>query len=120
MPDRALVQAFIALVERGAYVEAMERFYAEDATMRENQQPPRTGLATLIEGERAFLARIASIRALPVERWLVDGDQVVINWVFEITAKDGGVKRMDELAIQTWRDGKIVREQFYYDPVSIV
>lgn len=46
---------------------------------------------------------------------LVDGDNVVIRWVFRMTAHDGSVRRMDELALQTWREGRIVAEQFYYD-----
>jgi hypothetical protein len=33
-----------------------------------------------------------------------------------MTAADGTVRRLDELALQTWRDDKIVEEQFYYDP----
>jgi ketosteroid isomerase-like protein len=120
MPSRAVVEAFIATVVSGQHVEAIERFYAEDASMRENQQPPREGRDVLVAHERAALARMAAINTLPVERWLLDGDRVVINWVFEITDKDGRTRRMDELSIQDWDGAKIVREQFYYDPASIV
>jgi ketosteroid isomerase-like protein len=119
MPDRERVQAFIATVERGEYVEAIERFYAENASMQENGGEPRVGRDTLVAGERAMLGRVTAIRTLPVERWLVDGDRVVINWVFEITDVEGKVKRMDELALQEWRGDRIVRERFYYDPASI-
>ena len=47
---------------------------------------------------------------------VVDGDLVVINWVFDITERNGKRYVLDELAIQRWRDDKIVEEQFYYDP----
>lgn len=115
MPDRETVQAFIAMVEAGQYVEAIEQYYAEDAWMQENLGVRRDGREALVEAERAVLQRFRSIRTRKVERWLVDGDQVVINWVFEFEDRRGGFSRLDELALQTWKDGKIVAERFYYD-----
>ncbi|HEY3812206.1 MAG TPA: nuclear transport factor 2 family protein [Caulobacteraceae bacterium] len=119
MPDRALVEAFIATVVSGRHAEAIEDFYAEDASMQENHGAPRVGRDVLVAHERAFLARMAKIVTHPVERWLLDGDRVVINWVFEVTDKDGVTRRLDELAIQLWGGDKIVREQFYYDPGAL-
>ena len=119
MPDRAIVEAFIATVVSGRHVEAIEDFYTEDASMQENHNPPRVGRDGLVAHEKAALARMKAIVTHPVERWLLDGDRVVINWRFDITAQDGVTRRMDELSIQDWVGDKIVREQFYYDPASV-
>ncbi len=119
MPDRAVVKAFIAAVVSGRHAEAIEEFYAETASMQENLGPPREGRDVLVAHEKAFLARMANVVTHPVERWLLDGDRVVINWVFDITGQDGVTRRMDELSIQLWEGDKVVREQFYYDPASI-
>ena len=119
MPARETVQALIALVERGKYVEAIEQFYADDASMQENNQPPRKGLDVLVKRERGVMASFKSIRTLPVETFLVDGDHVVIRWVFEFTRSDGKVLRMDELALQRWRGDKVVEERFFYDPAQM-
>src|SRR5262249_37303908 len=117
MPSRQTVDAFIALVEQGQYIEALERYYAPDATMQENQDEPRGGLDALIAGERQVMAAFhPSTR--PVVRALVDGDLVMINWVFEFTAQNGETVVMDELALQRWAGDKIVTEQFYYDPAQ--
>ena len=116
MPSRERVQQLIALVERGRYVEALLAFYAEDATMQENNQPPRVGLETLVKHEQGVIAAFSEVRTLPVQSFLVDGDHVVINWVFEFVGKDGRKLRMDELAHQVWRGERIIRERFYYDP----
>ena len=43
MPSKQIVEAFIAAVVSGLHVEAIERFYAPDATMQENLNPPRQG-----------------------------------------------------------------------------
>ena len=119
MPSRERVNAFVATVRAGRYVEAIADFYADAATMRENQGPERAGRDTLIANEKAMLGsmrRVETTRADPV---MVDGDRVAIGWTFEFTGQDGAVRRMSELALQTWRGDHIVEEQFFYDPAQM-
>ena len=119
MPARERVLALVAMVEQGKFVEAIEEFYAEDATMQENNAAPRGGRDKLVEGERRTLATHQAARTLPGSSFLLDGDQVVIHWVFEFTRMDGTSFRMDELARQRWRGDRIVEERFYYDPAQL-
>ena len=119
MPTRERVAALIKRVEEGKFVEALQEFYADDATMQENGKPPREGLKKLIEHERGVMAAFTEIRTLPATTWLVDGDNVVVNWVFEFTRPDGTRFRMDELALQRWRGDRIAQERFYYDPTAL-
>jgi hypothetical protein len=119
MPSRATVQAFIALVEQGEYVKAIEDYYHPDASMQENGLPPRVGRQTLIEHEKAVLAGLKAMRTRRVETFLVDADRVVINWVFEMTGPDGNMRVFDELALQIWDGDRIRRERFYYDPAQL-
>lgn len=119
MPSRDRVSALIALVERGEYVKAIEDFYHPGASMQENGQPSRVGRETLIAHERQILAGLQSMRTRRVETWLVDGDRVVINWVFEMTGPDGVTRVMDEMALQAWDGDRIATERFYYDPAQI-
>ena len=119
MPSRERVAALIARVEQGKYVEALQEFYADDATMQENGNPPRVGLKALVAHERGVMEAFKEIRTLPVKAWLVDGDRVVINWVFEFTRPDGTRLRMDELAHQLWRGDRVAEERFYYDPAQL-
>ena len=116
MPARARVQALIALVEQGKYVEAIEQFYALDASMQENNAAPRKGRDALVTHERHMMATFKSMRTLPVETYVVEGDHVVIRWVFEFTRPDGKVLRLDEVALQRWRGDEVVEERFFYDP----
>jgi ketosteroid isomerase-like protein len=112
------VRDLIAMVAEGKFVEAIERFYAEDATMQENQGAVRSGLQTLLENERNVLRAVPDIRLETVGSYVVDGDRAAINWIFRYTDPRGRQIRLDELAYQEWRDGKIVRERFYYDPAQ--
>jgi ketosteroid isomerase-like protein len=118
MPTRERVQALIDLVERGRYVEALESFYHDDASMQENLDPPRHGLDTLIKGERRVMAAHRDIRTRPVQTVLLDGDRVVINWIFDFLDHEGRAFTLDELAFQLWRGERIIEERFYYDPAQ--
>jgi len=119
MPSRQTVEDFVAMVESGDHVGAIERYYHEEASMQENGGAPRAGRDLLIANEKAALARLAEMRTLPAQRVFVDGDHVAINWIFEMVSKDGTVRRLDEIALQEWRGEKIIRERFYYDPAAM-
>lgn len=118
MPSRQRVKDFTSLVESGAHVEAIEQFYTEDASMQENSHPPRKGLAVLVAHERAALASLREMRTLPARSVLLDGDTVVIHWIFEYVTQAGETFRMEELAHQIWRGDKILQERFFYDPAQ--
>ena len=113
---RQRVEALIAMAEQGKFLEAIEEFYAEDATMQENHRPPRVGLRALLENERRVLAALKEIRVNRAESFLVDGDRSAINWVYFFVDVKGREIPRNEVAYQVWRDGKIVEERFYYDP----
>lgn len=116
MPSPADVQAFIADVLSEDHAGAIARWYAEDASMQENQAPPRVGRDALIEGERRMLAQMAAVKSELLAPPLIDGDQVAIRWRFTFTTKDGRALSQEEVAWQAWKDGKIWRETFFYDP----
>lgn len=119
MPARETVEAFVAQVLRGEHVEAIRDWYADDASMRENQDAPRLGRETLMEGERQTLARQAEVKAELVSPVIVDGDRVAIHWRFTFVSKKGHTASFEEIAWQEWRGDKVWREQFFYDPAQM-
>ena len=116
MPSPETLERFIALVEANDHVEAIEHFYTADATMQENDLPPRAGRDALVANERRALARARSVRSQCVRPVFVNGDRVVIRWVFQFELLEGSTIRMDELAYQRWEGERIVEEKFFYDP----
>jgi hypothetical protein len=115
MPSQAAVDAFVAHVLSDDHVGAIEAWYADDATMQENQEPPRVGRAALVAGEQQMLARFAGVRSELLAPPLVNGDQVAIRWRFTFTTRSGRELAMEEVAWQTWTGDKIWRETFFYD-----
>ena len=120
MPERNRVAAFLRAVESGDHVKAIEDFYHEDASMRENNREPRRGRALLMAHEAAALKRSARVDTHPARTCLVDGDNVAIHWTFDFVDAAGGMRRMEEVALQRWRGDRIAEECFFYDPAAIL
>ncbi|HSX95519.1 MAG TPA: nuclear transport factor 2 family protein [Hydrogenophaga sp.] len=118
MPSPDTLARFIARVEQNAHVEAIEEFYAPDASMQENLSPPRVGRDALIANEAKAMARTKSVQSWCVGPVFVNGDLVVIRWRFRFESHDGLIRELEELAYQEWRGERIFKEQFFYDPAQ--
>ena len=119
MPSPATLERFIARVEQNAHAEAIAEFYTEGASMQENHSPPRVGRDTLVTRERQVLAKAKSVESTCVRPVLVNGNVVVIRWIFRFEWMDGSTTRMEELAWQRWEGERIAEEQFFYDPAQL-
>ena len=119
MPSRAIVEDFIATIERGEFLEAIPKFYAEDMTAQENNLPPRIGREAQIANETGALQRMRFDK-IKVQSYVHDGDRVAIHYDFEMTLSDGsgGRLEMQEIAYQLWRGDHIVSERYFYDPAQ--
>jgi hypothetical protein len=117
MPSRETVEAFIASVVGGDHVRAIADYYHENASMQENLQTPRQGRAHLMAHEAKVLER-TKMHTHPNPLFLVDGDHVVINWIFDATAKGGITRRLNEPALQRWDGDRIAVKRFVYDTGS--
>jgi hypothetical protein len=120
MPSAQTLERFIARVESNAHVQAIEEFYTEGASMQENTNPPRVGRDKLVASERATLSRVRSVQSRCVLPVFVDGDRVVVRWIFRFEGSDGRVRELEELAYQRWEGERIAQEQFFYDPSQFV
>jgi hypothetical protein len=118
MPTIQTLERFIARVESNAHAEACEEFYTADSSMQENQEPPRVGRDAHVANERRVLGRARHVRSQCVRPVFVEGDRVVIRWIFDFEWLDGSVTHMEELAYQRWDAERIAEETFFYDPAQ--
>jgi len=119
MPAAETLERFIALVEANAHAEAIEQFYAPDASMQENQSEPRVGRDRLVANERRILAKASTVSSRCVRPVFVNGDYVVIRWIFSFEWLDGTKSRMEELAYQRCVGERVQQETFFYDPAQL-
>ena len=111
------VYDLVSYVRQGRIMDAMTEFYADDVVMQENNNPPTVGLAANLERERAFVAAVRRWNAFAVDAVAVDEARrkTLVQYRYELETTDGQTLRFDQVAVQTWRAGKIVHEKFYYD-----
>ena len=119
MSIKPQVLDLISLVESGKMLEAMTKYYGDNVAMQENISPPTVGFAENYAREQAFYGSLRALKFTLVSV-VVEDDRAAVNWVFDYTTADGKQYRMDEIAIQTWRNGKIVHERYIYDTASLV
>ncbi len=120
MPTPETLKRFIARVEQNAHAEAIEEFYTQNASMRENQADPRVGRDLHVANEGKVLARARSVQSRCIRPVFADGDHVVIRWIFRFEWLDGTVTDMEELAYQRWEGEFMAEEEFFYDPIQRV
>jgi SnoaL-like domain len=118
MPSTDTLNRFVARVEANAHVAAVEEFYTENSSMRENQAMPRVGRDAHIANERRFLSRLKSLTSKCIRPIFVNGDFVVIRWNFTFELHDGTFVMMDELTYQRWEGERIAEETFFFDPAQ--
>lgn len=110
------VQELNAMILEGKILDAFEKFYAEDVTMQENENEPTVGKANNRLNEEAFAGNITEFRYAAVKNVLVSDNITVVEWEFDFTHAEWGVRKYTQVAVQRWNDeGQIVNEKFYYN-----
>ncbi len=110
--DRELNQ----MVASGQAMEAFEKFYADDCIMQENNEKPREGKAACRQFEIDFFESVKEFHEGTLLGSAVEGDRSFSEWVFDVTFKDGSRMRNHQVSARRWADGKVVFEQFFYQP----
>ena len=111
------VRDLVGYIQQGRIIDAMYEFYAPDVRMQENDNPPTVGLEANVERERKFVDSVRQWKRFDVASIGVDAERgkAFVQSELEFDGVDGKTYRTDQIAVQAWRDGKIVHEKFYYD-----
>ena len=102
------------LVLQGKALEAFEKYYHDDVIMQENDGSPTIGKAANRQREIEFFSSITEFRSARPLKITVGENVSMVQWQYDYTHKDWGVRNYSQVSVQEWRDGKIIREQFFY------
>ena len=102
------------LVLKGKALEAFDKYYHEDVVMQENESPATVGKEANRLREIDFFGSITEFREANAVDIAVGENISYVKWHFDYTHKDWGVRKYTQVSVQTWKDGKIVKEQFFY------
>lgn len=110
------VESLKSHIEGGKILEAIDEFYDDDVEMRENNEPPTTGRAANRERESQFMAGVKEWHRTDWHATAVNEDEGVsfLEYGFEFTSTDDQLVTYEQVAVQRWKDGKIVSERFYH------
>lgn len=114
MSIKEAIEDLNSMVLKGEILEAFEKYYAEDISMQENEQPPTVGKDANRERERQFLANVTEFRGAEVKAVTVGDNVTMVEWFFDYTHKEWGKLTYHQVAVQRWKNGKIVHERFYH------
>lgn len=110
-----LVQDLNNMILEGKIIDAFKKYYAPNIKMQDNDYPVREGFEENLSYEHAFVNGLTEFRGAKVLNTLISDGMAVVEWWFDYTHKDYGVRNYRQLAVQRWKDGKIVEEKFYYN-----
>ena len=102
------------LVLQGRALEAFEKYYHADVIMQENESSPTIGKEANRQREIEFFAAITEFRTVKPLKITVGEGVSMVQWQYDYTHKDWGVRNYCQVSVQEWKDGKITREQFFY------
>ncbi len=102
------------LVLTGKAIDAFEKYYHDDVDMQENNLPATRGKNQNRQRELEFFANVTEFRSASVEALAVNGNTSFVIWSYDYTHKQWGERKYTQVAVQKWKDGKIIKEQFFY------
>ena len=102
------------LVQEGRLIDAFDKYYHDNVAMQENAAPPVVGKEANRKRELEFLSNIQEFRSASVRGLAVGDDMSFVIWSYDYTHKEWGVKNYTQVSVQSWKDGKIIHEQFFY------
>lgn len=102
------------MILQGQALEAFDQFYHDDVVMQENDNPQVVGKVANRKREEDFFGAITEFRGAKPLNVAVGENTTMVEWHFDYTHKDWGVKNYTQVALQEWKDGKIIKEKFYY------
>jgi len=114
-----IAQDLVAICKTGDFATPGEKYWADDVVSIEPGGPP--GMDPVSRGKAAAAAKgewwagAHEIHGTQVHGPFVHGDQFAVGFHMDITVKATGARQtMDEVALYTVKDGKIVEERFFY------
>ncbi len=110
------IEELNSMILVGEILPAFEKFYAENVTMQENESEPAVGKDACRINEEAFVNNITEFRGAEVKSVLVSDGITVVEWAFDFTHAEWGIRNYTQVAVQRWNEeGQIINEKFYYN-----
>ena len=106
-----------AALGNGTLFDVFTDVYHPEVTMIEATGDSWTGLDANLEREKGFFGSITEFKGGSITDVVVDEAQGISynrQWMHALLA-NGHEMNMTEISVRHWKDGKIIKEQFFYN-----
>lgn len=104
--------------DQNKWMEAQQELFSEDAESIEPKNSPGLqsvkGLDAIKKKGDDFNNMVEEMHGGYVTDFVVAGNHIACGMGMDVTMKGMGRTKMDEIAVYEVKDGKIVKEQFFY------
>ena len=118
MTTQEIANRMYELFKENKWAEVQQELFSDDA---ESIEPPGSPGLQSVKGKEAikkkgddFNNMIEEVHGGYTGEPIVAGNHIAFAMVFDATMKGMGRQKMDEIAVYQVKDGKIVKEQFFY------
>ena len=101
------------MVTNGQILEAIEKYFATDASTVDFTGRKANSKQEAIDGQKKTVELISKVNEISVHRVGVGSDVTFAEFIFDLDLKDGTKIYWHEIIQSIWKNGKIVREEYY-------
>ena len=112
MNIRECVQELVEGIRLGKWSEVVDKYYADDVVINWTGTDDRSGKDANRE-YLEFFAHNTEVHEIHAESVIVDAGKAVIEWAYDITPRGGQRLSRRHVVVQTWADGRIIRQNVY-------
>lgn len=114
MNIKSLAVEMDGIVTKGAIVDAVKQFFAEDATTSDYSGVATTNKQQMVEKMEGFAGAIAQVNGITHHHTIVDGNVSASEFTFDFNMKDDSKIYWHEIIRRIWNaDGKVVQEEYF-------
>ena len=120
MTVQQIANRLVELCRKGDYTAAQQELYSDDATSHEPENSPSPG-PKVVSGKDAIIAKgkqfqemVEEVHGGSVSDPVVAGNHFAVSLNLDATYKGMGRQDMNEVCVYEVKDGKIVKEEFFY------
>ncbi|MEO7766899.1 MAG: SnoaL-like domain-containing protein [Ferruginibacter sp.] len=121
MTTQEVVSRYMELEKEGKWMEIQDELYSPDIVCIEPEHAAAMGMQTETRGLDAIKAKaqawnegIAEVHGGYCSEPVTAGNHFSVAMGMDATMKNGQHMKMDEIAVFEVKDGKIVKEQFFF------
>ena len=114
MDIKSLTTEMDGVVAQGAIVDAVQHFFADEATTSDYNGVATSNKQEMVEKMKGFAGAIAQVNQIKHHATIVDGNETASEFTFDFDMKDNSKVYWHEIIRRSWNDeGKVIHEEYF-------